>query len=386
MPLDFPPFRPHPLVRGGHLQTILGCYLPGQVQVLGVQRRVPLWDGDEIVLHDDGPSPSLLAGTKPGPGAPLAGSDSDDRELLTPGYCDGKRYGSSDQNWQSGDPVAILIHGLGGCHQSGYMRRCSEKLRARGVRVFRMDLRGCGAGAALARNALHAGRSEDAAAALAFVVEHCPDSPVHLVGFSMGANIVLKLAGELGSDVPPNLASVMAVAPPIDLVECSRNMQRGLNRYYDRTFVRGLVQHVRRREQLVPDALSRPLVPHPRKLVEFDSLFTAPLSGFADVNDYYTRASSGPLLAKITVPALVIAAASDPIVPVLSFEQASFSPTTQLIITPCGGHLGFIAASGPDPDRRWIDWRVVEWIESQATSSALLPHLRRQAAARTAIG
>ena len=218
----------------------------------------------------------------------------------------------------------------------------------------------------MARHPLNAGRSEDVAAALAYVVQQCPDSPVHLVGFSMGANIVLKLAGELGGDAPPRLASIMAIAPPLDLVACSRNMQRGLNRLYDRSFVRGLVDHVRRRSLLVPDAHNRPLVPVPRRLVDFDNMFTAPLSGFADVNDYYTRASSAPLLANIAVPALIVAAASDPIVPVRSFEQASYSGTTRLVIAPCGGHLGFIAAAGLDPDRRWLDWRVVDWVTSHS--------------------
>ncbi|HEX5105778.1 MAG TPA: alpha/beta fold hydrolase, partial [Pirellulaceae bacterium] len=268
--------------------------------------------------------------------------------------------------WQPGDPVALLLHGLGGCHQSGYMQRCAAKLNERGYRVFRMDLRGYGAGFPLARHPVHAGRSEDAAAVLNYVIELCPDSPIHLVGFSMGANIVLKLAGELGQLAPANLASVMAVAPPIDLVECSRNMQRRLNHFYDRRFVRSLLALIERRRQLVPGALHRPLDPPPRRLVDFDERFTAPLSGFESAHDYYTRASSGPLLCHIAVPTLIVTAANDPIIPVGPFERASYSPTTNLVVTPCGGHLGFIARPGLDPDRRWLDWRVLEWIESHA--------------------
>lgn len=319
MPLNFPPFRPHPFVRGGHLQTIVGCYLPCHVDLRGTrQHYVGLPDGDAIALHDDGP--------------------------------------------HNADSVALLVHGLGGCAQSGYMLRCSAKLRARGVRVFRMDLRGCGAGLALARQTLHAGRSEDAAAAFGYVSDQCPGAAVHLVGFSMGANIILKLVGELGEGAPPHLASVVAVSPPIDLVACSRSIQRGFGRFYDRRFVRSLVRQVCRRSEIVADAVTRPLDPRPRRLLDFDRQFTAPLSGFADVNDYYTRASSGPLLANITRPTLIIAAASDPIVPIEPFERASYSATTQLVVTPCGGHLGFVGASGDDLDRRWLDWRVVEWV------------------------
>jgi len=344
MLIDFPLFRPHALVPGGHLQTILGNYLPSPVIPPGEEHHVPLPDGDHIVLHDDG---VFLAGTKPGPGESLTRVDpphESPTELQT---------------------IAILLHGLGGCHQSTYMQRCSARLRAAGVRVFRMDLRGCGAGIKLARYPIHAGRSEDAGAALDYVSRQCPGAAIHLVGFSMGANIVLKLAGELGSHAPPHLASVMAVGPPIDLIECSKNMQRGWNRLYDRRFARNLVRFIERRSQLVPDAHSRPLVPQPRRLVDFDAMFTAPLAGFAGTDDYYARSSSGPLLPRIAVPTLIVAAASDPIIPVAPFERASYSPTTQLHIAPCGGHLGFVAAKGSDPDHRWLDWRVVDWVTLQ---------------------
>jgi uncharacterized protein len=320
MQVELPPFRPHALIRGGHMQTIAGCYWPSPIGVRGAEHRVVLPDGDTLVLHDDGPV--------------------------------------------GGSSTALLVHGLGGCAQSSYMLRCSAKLRACGVRVFRMDLRGCGAGLALARHPLHAGRSEDAAAAFGYISDQCPGAAIHLVGFSMGANIVLKLVGELGEGAPASLARVMAVSPPIDLVACSQSIQQGWNRAYDRRFVRSLVRHVGERTRIVPDALTRPLDPRPKKLLEFDSQFTAPLSGFADVRDYYTRASSGPLLANITVPTLIIAAASDPIVPIKPFEMARYSATTQLAITPCGGHLGFVAARGADADCRWLDWRVVDWVTS----------------------
>jgi predicted alpha/beta-fold hydrolase len=325
MLIDLPPFRPHPLVRGGHLQTIVGSYLPSPTSNGAALHRVPLPDGDAIALHDDG--------------------------------------GLSDH------AVVILVHGLAGSHQSGYVVRSSTKLRAVGVRVFRMDLRGCGAGMALARHPLHAGRSEDLAAVIDYVHRACPGGSIHVVGFSMGANIALKLAGEQGAAA--RFASVMAVSPPIDLAMCTRHIARGFSRVYDRRFVSSLVEHVRQRITLVPDALSRPLTPHPRRLVDFDSLFTAPLSGFADVHDYYSRASSAIVLSKIAVPTLIVTATSDPIVPVDSFERAKYSPTTQLVLAPCGGHLGFVAARGTDADRRWIDWRVVEWVQSCSANTQL---------------
>jgi predicted alpha/beta-fold hydrolase len=378
--LDFPPFRPHALVPGGHLQTIFGCYLPSETISAGIEHRVPLPDGDHIVLHDDGPAsfnpePEAMAGP---PNAVASGSRLNKRPIrIEPAHAISSDHPS----------IALLLHGLGGCHQSTYMQRCSIRLRAKGIRVFRMDLRGCGAGIKLARHPIHAGRSEDARAALDYVGRQCPGAAIHLVGFSMGANIVLKLAGELGESAPPYLASVLAVGPPIDLIECSKNMQRGWNRLYDRRFARNLVRFIQRRTKLVPDAHSRPLVPRPTSLLDFDAMFTAPLSGFADTDDYYQRASSGPLLPRICVPTLIIAAASDPIIPVQPFERASYSSTTQLLITPCGGHLGFVAARGDDPDHRWLDWRIVEWVTAQGKNSRTEePKNQRPEFGRTAAG
>ena len=319
----FPTFIPHPLVRGGHAQTVLGCYLPGlKWSASAKQHLVPLPDGDRLVLHDDMPD---------------------------------------SQTWHDGDRVALLVHGLGGCHQSTYMQRTAAKLVGKGVRVFRMDLRDCGAGTGLARLPVHAGRSEDVGAALLHVMQCCPDSPVFLVGFSMGANHVLKLLGELGSQRPANLAGAMAVAPPIDLVACARNMEMGLNTLYNRKFLRGLLRAAAVRSQRVPKEFAPPLHPLPRHMREFDHRFTAPLGGFASAEDYYERSGAGPTLRNITVPTVIVAAADDPIVPVKPFETASYSSMTQLVITPSGGHLGFFGTAGTDPDRRWLDWRIVEW-------------------------
>ncbi len=322
----FPSFIPHPLVRGGHAQTILGCYLPGMKWApQSKQHLVALPDGDRIVLHED---------------VPLG--------------------------VQEPDRVVLLIHGLGGSHQSTYMQRTAAKLVEKGVRVFRMDLRGCGAGTALAKLPVHAGRSEDVGVVLAYLMEACADTPIFLVGFSMGGNLVLKLLGEMGRQRPANLAGAMAVAPPIDLIDCSRNMERGVNRLYNRSFLRSLLRAAAMRRERVPKEFDPPLLPLPQKLRDFDERFTAPLAGYASAEEYYHRASSRPLLQEIQVPTVVVAAADDPIVPVGPFESATYSQSTQLLIVPSGGHLGFFGVKGADPDRRWMDWRVVDWVISSA--------------------
>ncbi len=219
MSLSLPPFRPHALVRGGHAQTLAGVYLPSHRHPYRARRQnVLLDDGDQLILHDDCPPA-----------------------------------------WQRGDRAVLLIHGLAGCHESGYMRRISHKLAARGVRSLRMDLRGCGAGAGLARLPYHSGRSEDATAALEAIARLAPDSPVTLVGFSLGGNIALKLAGELEQRGCGHLDSVMAVCPPVDLAACSLQIQKPENRIYDRYFVSLLLKQLTARRRLLPEALVRSL-------------------------------------------------------------------------------------------------------------------------------
>ena len=325
-----PPFRPHPLFRGGHAQTIAGCYLPGLTIVERATRHcVPLPDGDQIVLHEDGP----------------------ERHALHNGHS------------HNAGKIVLLVHGLGGSHRSGYLQRCMHKLTPRGIRVYRMDLRGCGAGIPLARFPVHAGRSEDVGAAIDFILGRHADARLCVVGFSMGANMLLKLLGERGEQASPQIVGAMAVAPPIDLIECSRAFRRGLGWLYDRAFIAGLLKSEGVRRLRVEGGHHLPAAARPRRLYDFDATFTAPVAGFASADEYYERASAGPLLSRIGVPTLIVASADDPIVPIGPFEQAAYGAHTKLAILPSGGHLGFIGRSRVDPDRRWLDWRIVEWVE-----------------------
>ena len=156
------PFRSHPLLRGGHAQTLAGAYLPSvRSAYRAAQHRVRLADGDQLVLHDDRPP-----------------------------------------DWRDGDRTAMLIHGLGGTYLSGYMRRIALRLGQIGIRVFRLDLRGAGAGIWLAKLPYHSGRSDDAAAAIRYIAEICPGSSTSLIGFSLGGNIAPKTTrGDWGRGV-----------------------------------------------------------------------------------------------------------------------------------------------------------------------------------------
>ncbi len=320
-PLAMPPFEPHPLLAHGHLQT-LAAYLARTappVPRAGLH-RITLPDGDQLVLHEDAP-PTAAPGR-----------------------------------------AALLVHGLGGCHASPYMLRVAAKLRAAGIQTLRLDLRGCGAGIGLARYPNHAGRSDDLAAAIEWITDRWPGLRLTLVGFSLAGNMALKLAGEVGGQPPGRLDSLISICAPIDLEACVRRLRYGLNRLYDRhitqVLVRRLEQNRRRNPQLVlPPRLTRPLT-----LEHFDALYTAPVCGFADQHEYYRRCAAGPLVGRIAIPALVLAARDDPLIAFEPYRRLPWPACVRLWTTAGGGHLGHIARRGRDPDRWWLDWRIVEWI------------------------
>jgi uncharacterized protein len=320
------PFVPHPLLRGGHAQTVAGVYLPGVAfSYRAQQHRVPLADGDQLVLHDDRPP-----------------------------------------NWCDGDFTVMMIHGLGGTHLSGYMRRIAGRLYDLGVRVFRLDLRGAGAGASLAKLPYHSGRSDDAAAAIESIARLCPGSPTAVIGFSLGGNIVLKLLGETGDKDCGNLVSGLAIAPPVELDTCCQRIQQRDNRMYDRRFVRLLLNQHYERIQRVPGTPPMPFQRRPRTLLELDDSFTGPINGFANAANYYRACSSNRFVPGIRKPTLIITAADDPIIPVVIFDRLDRPACVSLHIAAGGGHLGFISRGGADPDRRWMDWRILDWVRQQA--------------------
>jgi predicted alpha/beta-fold hydrolase len=228
-----------------------------------------------------------------------------------------------------------------------------------------MDLRGCGAGIALARLPHHSGRSEDALAALDEIARLCPQSRTALIGFSLGGNIVLKLLGEVGSRPPANLACGVAVCPPIDLAACVAALARPVYRWYDRYFARLLVARLAERQLVLPEAATVEFKQAPRGIYEFDDVFTAPICGYGTADNYYRQASSKPLLPDIALPTLILAAEDDPLVLCAPFREARLSNSTALHLARCGGHLGFVSRRGCDPDRRWMDWRIIDWICQQ---------------------
>jgi len=317
-------FRPHPLLPGGHAQTLLAAWLPWRrVPYRAAQHRVRLSDGDSLVVHDDCPP-----------------------------------------EWKPGERVALLMHGLGGSYESGYMVRVSQRLFERGLRTFRLDLRGAGAGADCARRSYHAGCSSDVLEVLQFLRTLCPGSAICPIGFSLSGNIILKLLGEWPEAAAEIVDRAIAVNPPIDLRRSVQELSRLANRFYDRHFVSVLHRSVLQRRQSMPDAAIPQTYDRPRRLYDFDDQYTARVAGFENAEEYYARCSAAQFLKSIVVPTEILTSLDDPLVPVSSFDGVLLPDTVRLHVAEGGGHLGYFAAAGTDPDRRWMDWRVVNWVQS----------------------
>jgi predicted alpha/beta-fold hydrolase len=202
-------FHPLPFLTNPHLQTVVGAYWPGYSFSAPVrEHRVLLPDGDQLVLHDSRPA-----------------------------------------RWRRGERIVLLIHGLGGSHHSPGIRSLAGRFYGRGLRLVRIDLRGAGHGESLARRGYHAGCSDDVRAALHEICGWSPTSSIVLVGYSLGGNVVLKLAGEARQYPVASVERVAAVSPPIDMVRCSELLSQPRNMLYEKHYVSCLVKQLRRQER-----------------------------------------------------------------------------------------------------------------------------------------
>jgi predicted alpha/beta-fold hydrolase len=319
-----PPFVPHPLIPGGHAQTIGGRYLLGsRARLRSSYHEIALPDGDRL---------SVLHAAPPGTGPDT--------------------------------PAALVVHGLAGCARSPYVVRVASRLVRLGIQVVRMNLRNAGSGFAAASGLYHAGLTGDLRAVAAWMHARSPGAPLALVGFSLGANLVLKLAAEAASDPVPGLDCVLAANPPLDLAACCEHLRRPSNRAYDRHFAVLLTRELRRLHDALPH-----LGPAPRETIggvlDFDERITAVRHGFRDAEDYYDNASAGPLLPRIRIPGLVVHAADDPFIPVEVFHRASFPEGLALQLLSHGGHLGYVSHHPWDGDRRWLDARLSRWLSAR---------------------
>ena len=258
--------------------------------------------------------------------------------------------------------TVLLLHGLDGSSESRYMRRTARQALDRGWIAARMNLRNCGGTEALSRTLYNAGQGADAEAVLAALTREGCARPYALVGFSLGGNMALGYAGSAGAACAAD--AVVGVNPPVDLAACIGSLERPGNLLYHLYFLHGLCAQIRRirkvREVPGPAAIPGRI----RSVRRFDDLFTAPAGGFRDAAEYYAAASAGPGLGGIRRPALVLAAADDPMVPLASFtawRHAAESAGVRFVHPSTGGHVGYWGAGRP---RFWAAVAVLDFVES----------------------
>ncbi|HZQ90684.1 MAG TPA: alpha/beta fold hydrolase [Terriglobales bacterium] len=325
MPFTPTDFKPHRLLVGGHAQTLAGRFLP---------RRDALPPADERLF-------SVEAGV----------------EVMC--RC----------HWQADRRAAltvIVVHGLEGSSESQYVIGTANKAWAAGMNVVRMNMRNCGGTEMLGPTLYHSGMSGDVGAVMRALITDDKLAHVALAGFSMGGNLALKLAGELGRDraTPPELRAVAAVSPAADLGASADALSLPSNRIYEWHFVRNLKRSVRRKALAFPGRYDVSRLAGLRSVRDFDEHVTAPYSGFANADDYYFRAAAARVIEHIAVPTLIIHAADDPFIRLLPPTRAAIAANPHVVLeeTAHGGHCGFVGEADRNGyDGRWAEREIVRF-------------------------
>ncbi|MEP6568313.1 MAG: alpha/beta fold hydrolase [Acidobacteriota bacterium] len=323
------PFRPHRLFRHGHAQTMAAYAWPRRFRFAS--------ERDEERLFEVAPGVKVLA------------------------HC---RWQSDRDN----HPTIVIWHGIEGSTSSNYMQAIAEKGSHAGFNVIRVNFRNCGGTEHLTETIYHGGLSADLDAVVKELIDRDHISRMVLVGFSLGGNLVLKLAGEYGDDPPREILGICAVSPSIDLNASADMILKRSNWIYHRDFVRRLKQRIRTNHKLYPARYDISSLDEVHTLREFDEHYTSRAHGFADANDYYFRASSLRVINRIRIPTLIIHAADDPFIPIISLLDPAVgdNPYILLLAPEQGGHVAFISAEREaNSDRFWAENRVVEFCQLQ---------------------
>jgi predicted alpha/beta-fold hydrolase len=326
---ELPPFEP--FFKNPHFSTIAGNFWSRP----DVDRRWPV----EAVIYQTEPQVSVLAHAQRPEGATRG--------------------------------EIIFVHGLEGSSAAGYARSMSYAALEAGYATHRFNMRSCGGTEHLALSNYHSGQTSD----LLYVLRERrrkTDLPIYLVGFSLGGNVVLKLTGELGDQASALVTAVCAVSTPIDLKACSMALGKPGNFLYEKRFLQRLRERILLRHKQAPEIYSLEPLKKIRTIYDFDDLYTGPLFGFGNADNYYTTQSSNRFIGNIRVPALLVQAKDDPLIPFSVYDHPAFreNPNLTLIAAEHGGHLGFIARRQP---RFWLDGLVMGWLRDQSVASPSYP-------------
>lgn len=260
-------------------------------------------------------------------------------------------------------PTLILLHGLEGCSESHYMLGIAYKAWQAGFNAIRLNQRNCGGSEHLTPTLYNNSLSGDVRSVVEELFARDGLEAIWLGGYSMGGNLVLKAAGELGS-ASPALKGIVAVCPNIDPAVCTDALIQPRNWIYNRHFVQNLKARLRKKAALFPGKFDLSPLANIRTLREFDETYTAPDGGYRNADDYYEQAGARHVLGNIAVPTLLITAQDDPFIPYRIFATPALrnNPCIRFVAPQHGGHCGFIQRSTPGEDRYWAENRLVEFV------------------------
>ncbi|MCC7009220.1 MAG: alpha/beta fold hydrolase [Acidobacteria bacterium] len=263
-------------------------------------------------------------------------------------------------------PALVALHGLEGSSRVHYMRGLASKAWRRGWNVVLLNQRNCGGTEALTPSLYHSGLTADPRAVIEQVAAVDGIRRFGIIGYSLGGNLTMKLAGELAGTSPPLVRAVAAICPTIDLDRCVRAIERPRNIAYQFNFVRNLKARMRRKAALWPGAFDLAPLGRVWTIRKFDDVYTAPSHGFGDAATYYERASALRVIDRIRIPSLILTSADDPFVPVAQFDEPAVrdNPHVRVLVTPHGGHCAYIGAADDQGDRYWAERAAIDFLSS----------------------
>ncbi|MCC2642531.1 MAG: putative Hydrolase, alpha/beta fold family [Nitrospira sp.] len=264
-------------------------------------------------------------------------------------------------------PTMLLLHGLEGSSESHYMAGLAVKGWTAGFNVIRLNQRTCGGTEALSPSLYNSGLSDDFQTIVKELTVLDGLRRVWFVAYSMGGNLALKMAGEVGTALP-SLCGVMVVSPNIDPTKCIQALEQPVNKLYHDYFLKGLKSRVMRKASLCPGRWNTTALAHIQTIRAFDDVYTAPDGGYRGVADYYNRSGACHVIGDIRVPTVIFTAQDDPFIPASMFNSPSIrhNPNITLVMPRYGGHCGFFQRHRPAEDRFWVENRIVEQLSAQA--------------------
>ena len=329
--MTFPPFHPAPLLKGPHRMTL-----------------IPRWWKRGILPPD---MPTQLRHFQISPETALL----------------------SKCHWQptsAHKPTILILHGLEGCTESHYMIGLAKKIWERGWNCIRINQRNCGGSEHLTPTLYHNGLSQDYAKIIQELTDQDSCRHIWLIGYSMGGNLALKLAGETGTTLPA-FRGTATVCPNIQPAACVQALQQPSNWIYHQYFLQSLKAKLQRKARLYPGKWDLSHLAQIKTLWDFDDQYTAPDGGYKNAEEYYEKSAAENVVSMIRRPTLIITAQDDPFIPFDIFHQSALHDNTfiQLSAPQHGGHCGFFQRRQIDEDRFWAENRILDWIQSQFHNS-----------------